>query len=331
LPGFWRGPSKCRMPAGRMSRSRGTRARRAARPGSSRPGHPNPISGFGDWAEQLVAESTGKGGRGVLPVVGEPASGASVPDGEGVTVLLRVVGEPAGATEAGEPHVLVELDDVYDLGGQFFVWEMATAVAGHILGIHPFNQPNVESAKVRAREMVSASRRRGGIPVPPVAFSDGDIAVSGDVDGSSLHDALRHALGAVTTSAYAAVQAYIPATPQHDKLLLALREALAKHGSCSATTGYGPRFLHSTGQLHKGDAGKGLFLQVTADHPEDLPIPDEPGSSESSLTFGTLIDAQAAGDMQALEDGGRRVIRFHLGRDVSSGLARLTREVSALG
>ncbi|MBD3367522.1 MAG: hypothetical protein GF405_05025, partial [Candidatus Eisenbacteria bacterium] len=295
------------------------------------------VAGFADWVEQLLAESTGKDGRGIVPVpVVRPLEAVRKTD-RWMLAEMHVEGEQQSTLRGVDwsfvPKAQLALSDPYDVGGQFFIWEMATAVAGHILGIHPFNQPNVESAKVRAREVAEAYRRDGSLPELEPAFTDGGISVFGDAADESI-DELRERFSEVGVPSrssedsdmpyrYAAFQVYLPPTARHDELLEALWERWARTLCLPVTVSYGPRFLHSTGQLHKGDAGKGLFFQITADHAEDVPIPDDPGSKSCTLSFGTLIDAQAMGDMQALEDAGRTVVRFHLGSDVEGGLRRL--------
>ena len=205
--------------------------------------------------------------------------------------------------------VRLRLRDLYDLGDQFFLWEMATAVAGSRLGINPFDQPNVEAAKVLARGAIAAYAESGELPQDePAALTV-----------QSLADFLSHA----DSGDYISLQAYVHPTASTDAALLALRARLRDQFRLATTVGYGPRFLHSTGQLHKGDAGNGLFIQFTADNQQDVPIPDEAGEPESSMSFGVLKMAQALGDKQALLDGGRRVIRFHLGDDVVGGLKLL--------
>jgi transaldolase/glucose-6-phosphate isomerase len=286
------------------------------------------IASFGDWVEQLIAESTGKEGRGILPVVGEPLGPPKVYGDDRFFVHLRL-GDPLpnpplharegdrdthdaaiqGLEDAGHPVVRLNLHDPYDLGGQFFLWEMATAVAGHLLGINPFDQPNVEAAKVLARQMIAEYTEKGTLP-------------SGE-SAPLTAEALNGFLVQAQPGNYVALQAYLQPTAETDAALLALRTHLRDQFKLATTVGYGPRFLHSTGQLHKGDAGNGLFIQLTADEPHDVPIPDEAGSPESSITFGALKAAQAMGDRQALLDAGRRVIRFHLGANVVGGLKRL--------
>ncbi len=288
-----------------------------------------PLASFGDWIEQLIAESTGKEGAGILPVVGEALGAPSVYGDDRLFVYLKLAGDCTydSAVEAleaaGQPIVRYELADRYDLGGQMFLWELATAVAGHLLGINPFDQPDVESAKVRAREMVDAYASQGALPAQTPALVDGGIAVYGDVTAGSAAEALRAFLVQAGPGAYVALQAYLQPTPETTERLRAVQARVRDHTRLATTLGYGPRFLHSTGQLHKGDAGQGLFIQLTADDPQDLPIPDRAGAPDSSITFGVLKDAQALGDGRALLDGGRRLIRFHLGSDVAGGLARL--------
>jgi transaldolase/glucose-6-phosphate isomerase len=287
------------------------------------------VAGFAEWAEQLIAESTGKAGRGILPVVHEPLAEPWAYGGDRAFVDLRVKGDGSGASElaalgeAGHPVVRIGIGDAYDLGGQFFLWEFAVAIAGHVMGIQPFDQPNVEAAKVLAREMVARHRSDGALPGLEPMLTDGDIDVYGDVDADDLAGAGAAFLSGKVPGDYVAIQAYVAPTSETRQALALLRDALRYATKLAVTVGYGPRFLHSTGQLHKGDAGNGLFIQVTADDARDAPIPDDPGSGDSSMTFGVLKAAQALGDRQALLDAGRRVIRFHLRGDVAAGLRRL--------
>jgi hypothetical protein len=192
---------------------------------------------------------------------------------------------------------------------------MAVAVAGHRLGVNPFDQPNVESAKQRAREMIADYRKTGSLPAETPTIAGDGISVFGDVSAI---------LAGVRPGAYIAVQAYLEPTAETDAALARLRLQLRDRTRLATTVGYGPRFLHSTGQLHKGDAGRGLFFQLTADPSPDLPIPEEPASRASSITFGVLTAAEARGDRQALFDAGRRVLRLHLAGDVVSALERLS-------
>jgi transaldolase/glucose-6-phosphate isomerase len=273
------------------------------------------VASFGDWVEQLVAESTGKQGLGILPVVGEPLGTVGVYGFDRLFVHVRLDGDTtydadlAALKAAGYPVVRLDLRDVYDLGGQFFLWELATAVACHRLSINPFDQPNVESAKVQARRMIAEYRETG--------------ALAGVESAPLAGEAVNGFLAQAQPGDYVSLQAYVQPTPETTEALDALRIKLRDVYRLATTVGYGPRFLHSTGQLHKGDMGNGLFIQFTADLPRDAAIPDEAGQPGSTMTFGVLIAAQALGDRQALLENGRRVIRFHLGDDVVGGLKKL--------
>jgi hypothetical protein len=217
------------------------------------------------------------------------------------------------------------LRDLYDLGAEFFRWEMATIIAGRRLGINPFDQPNVESAKVLARQMVAAYQKDGNLPELTPNLQVNGIAVYSDMAAKDLNEALTKFLAQARSGrSYVALQAYVQPTRETDAALQKLRTTIQTNLRVATTVGYGPRFLHSTGQLHKGDAGNGLFIQFTCDPKQDAEIPDEAGSPNSSMTFGVLKLAQALGDRQALLDAGRRVIRFHLGRNVVHELETLT-------
>ncbi len=279
------------------------------------------IASFGDWVEQLLAESTGKEGNGIVPVVGEPLGPPEVYGDDRLFVHLRLDGDDVydsamrALEERGHPVVRIRQHDLYGLGAQFFLWEMATAVASHRLAINPFNQPNVEAAKVLARQMVTDYTETGVLPggeSAPPSGAELDVFLKQFEEHGS----------------YVAIQAYVQPTKETDEALHALRTRLRDRYKLATTVGYGPRFLHSTGQLHKGDGGHGLFVQFTADDPRDAPIPDEAGAADSSISFGVLIAAQALGDRQALIGAGRRVLHFHLGADVIGGLRQLTETLS---
>lgn len=271
------------------------------------------IVGFADWAEQLIAESTGKLGTGVLPVVAGPGS-PEVKTGAPDVLVVRLVAADADV-ELGENEVAV----AGGLAAQMMVWEFATAVAGRLLGINPFDQPDVEAAKVAARGLLDAQ------PEPtPAAFVDGAIEVRGGEwlgSAATAADAVNALLGTLQADSYLSVQAYF------DRLAFAkfegVRDELAAATGRPVTFGWGPRFLHSTGQFHKGGPAIGVFLQVTAASAEDLAIPERP------FTFGELIAAQAAGDAQVLEEHGRPVLRLHL-TDRAAGVAQLQEIISAL-
>jgi hypothetical protein len=289
-----------------------------------------PLAAFGDWVEQLLAESTGKEGDGILPVVGEEIGLPSVYGGDRLFCSIRIAGDAAGEeqlkalAETGHPVVDLVLADSYDLGGQCFFWEMATAVAGWRLAINPFDQPDVEAAKVLARKLIAEYREKGSMPPETPSLKASGLSVYGVIAAGKPEDALAAFLAQAKPGAYAALQAYLTPFPGMDEALQRLRMRIRDRFHLVTTVGYGPRFLHSTGQLHKGDAGRGLFIQLTADDPRDVPIPDELGRPESALTFGVLKQAQVFGDRQALLNAGRRAIRIHLHRDPTDGISRLT-------
>ncbi len=275
------------------------------------------ISSFGDWVEQLIAESTGKEGMGILPVVGEPLGSPDVYGDDRYFVYLRLADDDTNDAaiqellEAGFPVVRMDLDDKYDLGAQFFLWEMATVVAGYRLGINPFDQPNVESAKILAREMVNEYMDKGVLP-------SGEFApMSADTLDSFLDNS-------VSPGSYITLQAYLHPTSEVKSALRDLRLKLRNHYKVATTLGFGPRFLHSTGQMHKGDSGNGIFVQFTSSTSHDIPIPDEAGEDESAMGFGVLKASQALGDAQALLDAGRQLIRFDLGTAIIENLKSLS-------
>ena len=284
------------------------------------------ISAAGAWIEQLIAESTGKDGKGLLLVDLEPECAAHAYGPDRLFVHLRLDDTADARAQAiaaaGHPLLCLQLADAYDLGAAFFHWEIATAIAGFFLDIHPFDQPDVEAAKELARQMVAAYQQRGSLPAPAPDLVDG-LALYGPVQGTTLAQTLERFLASGERGSYIALQAHLSPTPEITNALQDLRHQLLAHTGLATTLGFGPRFLHSTGQLHKGDAGRGLFIQLTADSTEDAPIPDEAGASASSITFGVLAQAQALGDRQALIDQGRAVLRIHLGASIAAGIAQL--------
>jgi glucose-6-phosphate isomerase len=291
------------------------------------------IASIGAWIEQLVAESTGKEGKGILPVVGEPPGKPEVYGEDRLFVYLRLENDPAydqtvvALENAGHPVVRLHLRDIYDLGGQLFLWELATAVAGQQLGINPFDQPDVEATKVLTRQMAAAYQEKGALPRLVPALVEGNVAVYGDTEAESASSALCAFADQGAPGDYIAVQAYLQPTAAHSERLGQLQQALRDRSRLATTLGYGPRFLHSTGQLHKGDAGRGLFVQVTASPARDIAIPDEAGQPGSSISFGVLMAAQALGDRQALIEKGRRVLRIDLGADGDAGLDQIIRSL----
>jgi transaldolase/glucose-6-phosphate isomerase len=292
---------------------------------------------FGAWAEQLIAESTGKEGKGILPVAGETVVSPEQYGNDRLFVCLRLNGDDtfdAGVQaleEDGRPVIHIKLTDLYDLCGEFFRWEMATVIAGMRIRINPFDQPDVESAKVLAREMVAAYQKEGRLPSLVPTLNTDSVRIYADIQADSPRDALQKFLAQASTGkqteadrSYVALQAFVEPTPETDAALQHLRTAIQQRYGLAVTVGFGPRFLHSTGQLHKGDAGHGLFIQITEQIESDLPIPDQPGSSAASMDFGILIRAQALGDRQALLNANRKVIRFHFERNTADELKKLT-------
>jgi len=289
------------------------------------------LASFGAWTEQLIAESTGKRGVGIVPVDLEPLGAIDRYGDDRVFVRIALAGAERGAPDAdalveaaaaaGHPVIRIELADPIDIAAEFVRWEVATAIAGAVLGIDAFDQPNVEEAKQRTRDLLGG---HGGsaAPVAPIV-SDGGLTLYGDAplrlsaDGDrTLVGELRRHLDRRRPNAYLAIQAFIAPTAARDEAIASLRTTLRDATRCATTAGYGPRFLHSTGQLHKGGAPIGWFLQLTSDHPTDRPIPGWP------YTFGRLIDAQAQGDFESIESHDLPIVRVHLA-DPETDLRRL--------
>ena len=296
------------------------------------------LAPFGDWAEQLIAESTGKAGTGIVPVVGEQPSPAEVYAADRCFVFVALASEadPALARLAAElrrhdhPVEEIVLADAFDLGAEFLRWEVAAATAGIVLGIDPFDQPNVQESKDATKALLAAFADQGALPssAPIVAESGlsayADARVLGDMP-VTVDGAVRQLLNLVTDGDYFAILAYLPKDPEVEGRLQAVRGRVRDAIGAATTLGFGPRFLHSTGQLHKGGPPTGVFLQITSEPRKDLPIP---GWEE---TFATLIAAQALGDLQSLQRRERRVLRLHLA-DAEAGLERVERMVQgALG
>ena len=262
-----------------------------------------PIDRFGMWIEQLIAESTGKEGTGILPVEGEAPGEPGV---YGVDRFFAVIGADHAAvraleplSEAGHPTAVFPIRDALDLGAEMFRWEFATAVAGAVLGINPFDQPNVQEAKDRTNKILQDATP----PRPPSRALD--------------RAGLEGLLGSLRPGDYFAVTAYVASTPENEKALARTRLRVRDARRVATTLGFGPRFLHSTGQLHKGGPDTGVFLQVTAEPRDRVPIPGKP------YGFAEVVAAQAAGDLAALESRGRRALRVHLSGGVACGLREL--------
>jgi glucose-6-phosphate isomerase len=265
------------------------------------------IAGFGAWVEQLVAESTGKEGKGILPVDGARLGRGRHFGGDRLFVFLRLAEDDAFAepadelAAAGHPVLELLIGDPYDLGGEFFRWEFATAVMGHVLAVNPFDQPDVESAKIRANQALAAYRERGALPAPVR-----------EVTAAAAAEEIARLLDAGRPGDYVAVQAFVdPAGFEHP--LREFSEALGARTGLAVTAGFGPRFLHSTGQFHKGGLPGGIFVQLVTANPVDVPIPDDFGVRTGSVGFGVLKTAQSLGDLRALDAAGRRVLRVDLG------------------
>jgi glucose-6-phosphate isomerase len=293
---------------------------------------------FGDWVEQLIAESTGKGGTGILPVIREYVGERLAYENDRIFVHMSVAGETKRIANsrlktlenAGHPVVRITLQDKYDLGKEFFRWEIATATAGSLLGINPFDQPNVQESKDNTRRLLEEFRTHGRLPEdePFAVFEDvkfycgsqkgREVAESGrggDVSGAAC---LANFLSQAAPGSYVALLPYLEPTSAHKAAIQAFRLQLRDGLRLATTVGYGPRYLHSTGQLHKGGPNTGLFILITADDGKDLPIPGE------QYSFGVLKQAQALGDFEALQSKGRPVICFHLGRNTYAGLDHIT-------
>jgi glucose-6-phosphate isomerase/transaldolase/glucose-6-phosphate isomerase len=273
------------------------------------------ISSFGLWAEQLLAESTGKEARGLIPVAEEPMLAPQYYGDDRLFVQLRLDGDANGAVDrhvaalqrAGHPVLRLTLRDRYDLGAEFFRWEFATAVASHFLGIHPFDQPNVQESKQNTSRILDDVRRNGKVPV-----------IEAKTDAETLW---RHA----TPGHYCAVLAYITPSPKAETALRALRESIMTAFRIATTAGYGPRYLHSTGQLHKGGPESGLYVQIVEGMTPDLKVPGE------SYTFGMLAQAQAIGDLQSLQSHHRPTMRIRLSKSGLSALRQLVRRPARSG
>ena len=268
---------------------------------------------FGLWVEQLLAESTGKNGTGVIPVAAEPLDSAGRQDCYGddrFFVQLRLASDDNAATDDivhrlrsyGHPVGVLELSDAYDLSAEFYRWEYATAIAGHVMGIQPFDQPDVQGAKDRTVAVLARYQEEMRLARPEL-------------------DDLARLLRLLTESRrgdYLAIMSYLPASSDVDDAIRALRRKVMQRYRVATTHGYGPRFLHSTGQLHKGGPDTGIFLQLTQEHADDIPIPGWP------FSFGTLADAQALGDMQALQALGRRTVSIRLDGEPADAIRKIT-------
>ncbi len=293
------------------------------------------IADLGAWLEQLLAESTGKLGKGIIPVDRESLGAPDVYGSDRIFAYVRLEsGADAGQDakvaaleKAGQPVVRLAMNDVYDLGAEFYRWEIATAVAGSIIGINAFNQPDVEASKIATRNLTSEYEKTGSLPAEKPVVEDSGIKLFTDERNAAelakaaatptLAGYLKAHLDRIKAGDYFAVLAYLQMNPEHEQTLETLRHAVRDRKRVATCLGFGPRFLHSTGQAYKGGPNTGVFLQVTCDDSVELPVPGQ------KYTFGVVKAAQARGDFQVLAERGRRPLRVHLGSNVKAGLAIL--------
>jgi len=291
------------------------------------------IFDLGAWLEQLIAESTGKSGKGIIPVDREQLSTPDVYGADRIFAYLRLESDPdreqAAAVDAlakaGNPVVRIVLPDIYSLGQEFFRWEIATAVAGSLIGINAFNQPDVEASKTETRKLTTEYESTGKLP-PESPFFTGDGAklyadrtnAAALKGGATLAAILKKHLARIGVGDYFAVLGYITMNEAHEEALQAIRLAVRDNKKVATVLGFGPRFLHSTGQAYKGGPNSGVFLQITCDDAMDILVPGQ------TYTFGVVKAAQARGDFAVLAERDRRALRVHLGKDVAAGLATLT-------
>ncbi len=294
------------------------------------------ISDLGAWLEQLLAESTGKDGKGIIPVDRETLTTPEVYGSDRVFVYVRLESgadadqdaKVAAIEKAGHPVVRITMADTYDLGAEFFRWEIATAVAGAIIGINAFNQPDVEASKIATRELTSAYEKTGTLPPEkPVLEDEGIKLFTDEKNAAALAEAaggdkilvgyLKAHMARIKAGDYFALLAYIQMNAEHEASLQVPRHLVRDKKRVATCFGFGPRFLHSTGQAYKGGPNSGVFLQITCDDPVELPVPGQ------KYTFGIVKAAQARGDFQVLAERGRRALRVHLGSNLKAGLATL--------
>jgi glucose-6-phosphate isomerase len=294
------------------------------------------IADLGAWLEQLLAESTGKIGKGIIPVDKEHLTTPDIYGNDRVFVYVRLESGPdadqdakvAAIEKAGHPVIRIAMPDIYELGAEFFRWEIATAVAGSIIGINAFNQPDVEASKIATRELTSAYEKTGSLPAEKPVVEDSGIRLFTDEKNAaelaklaggdqSLAGYLKAHLSRIKAGDYFAVLGYIQMNAEHEQSLQAVRHAVRDKKRVATCLGFGPRFLHSTGQAYKGGPNSGVFLQITCDDSVELPVPGQ------KYTFGIVKAAQARGDFQVLADRGRRALRVHLGSNLKAGLTTL--------
>jgi transaldolase/glucose-6-phosphate isomerase len=290
------------------------------------------ISDLGAWLEQLLAESTGKNGKGVIPVDRESVARPDRYGTDRLFAYLRLESAPdrpqdaavEALEKAGQPVVRIAVREPYVIGEEFFRWEIATAVAGSIIGINAFNQPDVEASKIATRKLTSEYEATGKLPAEAPFFEGGGVKLYADAKnadelkgGKTLAQVLKTHLRRINQGDYFALLGYITMNAGNEAALQAIRHLVRDTKKVATALGFGPRFLHSTGQAYKGGPNSGVFLQITCDDANDLPVP------EQKYTFGVVKAAQARGDFAVLSERGRRALRVHLGKDVKAGLGTL--------
>jgi transaldolase / glucose-6-phosphate isomerase len=295
---------------------------------------------LGAWLEQLLAESTGKIGKGLIPVDREPAAKAVDYGNDRIFAYIAYAKDDDAEQnrrveqieKSGQPVVRIQIDDLYDIGKLFVQWEIATAVAGSVLGINAFDQPDVEASKVVTRQLTTAFEQTGSLPAEqPIADQDGIKLFTDAANATALQqhgaktvgDLIRAHLDRIKQGDYFGLLGYIPMFPEYEDKLQAIRKHILETKRVATVLGFGPRFLHSTGQAYKGGPNSGVFVQITCDEAQDLPVPQQ------KYTFGLVKAAQARGDFQVLADRHRRALRVHLGKDVGKGLDQLANLISA--
>ena len=293
------------------------------------------INDLGAWLEQLLAESTGKNGKGLIPVDRESLGSPETYGGDRLFVYLKLESDSdaeqdvdvEALSRASHPVLRISVPDVYNLGQEFFRWEIATAIAGSIIGINPFDQPDVEASKIATRKLTEEYERTGSLPAETPLFEAGDLKLFADEQSvtalnnaatdRSLTGYLKAHLDRLAPNDYFALLAYVEMNESHEQLLQSMRHAVRNHKHAATCLGFGPRFLHSTGQAYKGGPDTGVFLQITCDDATDLPVPGQ------KYTFGIVKAAQARGDFEVLAERGRRALRVHLSANVGDGLGSL--------
>ena len=301
------------------------------------------IYDLGAWLEQLIAESTGKEGKGLIPIDRENPASPQTYGNDRVFVYLRLKAAPdadqdsavEALKQAGHPVVIIHVDETYDLGEEFFRWEIATAVAGSILKINPFNQPDVEASKIATRALTSEYEKNGSLPAEKPALEENGIKLYTDERNAAelkkaagadqtLKGWLRAHVNRIQAGDYFALLAYLQMNESNEEILQQIRHVVRDQKHSATCLGFGPRFLHSTGQAYKGGPNTGVVLQITCDDAKDVPVPGQ------KYTFGVVKAAQARGDFQVLIERGRRALRIHIGKDVQSDLKKILLSVSVV-